>query len=691
VGFQNRPKKLQIKRHEQSLFFIAFLIVVLLSAVYLRIFKNNYYNITEFFPYIIMTIILLLLLLVLCNLRQSQIHLREKSKALAMQESLYRNVFERAPIGIALLDNRDGFLQEKFISINPMGESILGRDIANLKTVRWPDITHPDDLPAELEHFQRFSRGEIDSYYYEKRYLRPDSSIIWVKVKIADFSAGAFCDSMFLCLIEDISERKASEAALSESERSKAVFLSSLQGMAYRCLCDQQYTMEFVSEGCLALTGYEPLSFINNRDLSFGDIVAPEFKQWLRNEWDKALTQRIIFRADYEIVTKSGIRKWVQEHGQGVFDADGNIEALEGIIFDITEQKKQKAQIVRLSEHDFLTGLYNRVYMNKKMKWFDQPGYWPLTIMICDIDGLRMVNDAYGYDEGDRLINEAGCLLQEICQDNDVIGRLSGGEFMLLLPDTDNETARQIIQKIDDNVNRYNQAQKQSLYKMSLTIGYGIKDSYNQSLEETLKTADKYIKNRKLINQNSAHSAIVSSIMATLYAKSQETEKHGQRLSSLCLMIGEHLGLEQKELDDLQLLSILHDIGKIGVDDSILNKPGKLTEEEWVKMKQHPIIGHRIAMATPQLEHIAEYILYHHEHWDGAGYPQGKKGLEIPLLSRILALADAFDAMTEDRLYRKAMPLESALEEIKICAGIQFDPEIAQLFIELISNQQPEA
>jgi HD-GYP domain-containing protein (c-di-GMP phosphodiesterase class II) len=162
-------------------------------------------------------------------------------------------------------------------------------------------------------------------------------------------------------------------------------------------------------------------------------------------------------------------------------------------------------------------------------------------------------------------------------------------------------------------------------------------------------------------------------------------------LSSLCLMIGEHLGLEQKELDDLQLLSILHDIGKIGVDDSILNKPGKLTEEEWVKMKQHPIIGHRIAMATPQLEHIAEYILYHHEHWDGAGYPQGKKGLEIPLLSRILALADAFDAMTEDRLYRKAMPLESALEEIKICAGIQFDPEIAQLFIELISNQQPEA
>ena len=151
--------------------------------------------------------------------------------------------------------------------------------------------------------------------------------------------------------------------------------------------------------------------------------------------------------------------------------------------------------------------------------------------------------------------------------------------------------------------------------------------------------------------------------MATLYAKSQETEDHGQRRGKYCQMIGKQLGLEQKCLSELYLVSKLHDIGKIGIDDSILNKPCKLTAEEWEKMKQHPEIGHRIAMATPQLQHIATYILYHHERWDGKGYPRGLKGEEIPIVSRILAIADAFDAMTEDRVYRKALRRKSACRD----------------------------
>ena len=149
----------------------------------------------------------------------------------------------------------------------------------------------------------------------------------------------------------------------------------------------------------------------------------------------------------------------------------------------------------------------------------------------------------------------------------------------------------------------------------------------------------------------------------------------------ICQIIGEQLGLTPNELGDLQLLSKLHDIGKIGIDDRILNKPGKLSEEEWQLMKQHPEIGRKIAMSTPQLEHIAEYILCHHERWDGAGYPMGLKGQEIPVLSRILSIADAIDAMTEDRVYRKAMTYEAAIREIERNAGTQFDPEITRLFV----------
>jgi HD-GYP domain-containing protein (c-di-GMP phosphodiesterase class II) len=127
---------------------------------------------------------------------------------------------------------------------------------------------------------------------------------------------------------------------------------------------------------------------------------------------------------------------------------------------------------------------------------------------------------------------------------------------------------------------------------------------------------------------------------------------------------------------------MLHDIGKIGIDNSILNKPGKLSKNEWEIMKKHSEIGYRIAMSSPELEPIAEYILAHHERWDGNGYPQGLKGEEIPLLSRILAVVDSYDAMTEDRVYRKAMTHQAAIEEIKKNAGTQFDPNIAQIFID---------
>jgi len=146
--------------------------------------------------------------------------------------------------------------------------------------------------------------------------------------------------------------------------------------------------------------------------------------------------------------------------------------------------------------------------------------------------------------------------------------------------------------------------------------------------------------------------------------------------------------LTVEQLNELELLSTLHDIGKIGVSDNVINKPGKLTCEERVLMNKHPEIGYRIAMASHELLPIANYILCHHERYDGKGYPQGLKGEEIPLLSRIIAIVDAYDAMTEDRSYRKAMAMENAIHEIKKNSGTQFDPEIVKIFVGIISEHK---
>lgn len=609
----------------------------------------------------------------------------------AQRELLFRTIYNQAPIGIALGHNDKYSITGglDIPSVNPMFEKICGRTKEELATIGWPSITHPDDLIADLELFQQFKSGEIPGYDMEKRYLRPDNTPVWVHMFIAPLKLGndANDDYDHLCIIEDISERKKMEKALKESEHDKAVLLDNMQDMAYRCAFDREWTMFYVSAGCLDLTGYPPESLLNNAMLSYNDLICPPYRENTWNLWVDAVKNHTKVRQEYEITTANDELKWVLEQGKPLYDENGNVLALEGLIVDITDRKNHETEIKYLYEHDALSRLNNFRYFEEEMNRLNNSRSLPLSIILVDINGMRIINDAFGYQEGDNLIRMASKILKSCCRPQDVLSRIGGDEFGILLPNTTNHMAYEITEIINEACVSHNTNNTAKLYEISFSIGYATKLTLEESITDMTKAADNHLRNRKLLNRSSSHSDIITSIMATMYAKSAETEEHAKRLSNMARMVGKKMGLQQKRLSELELLSMLHDIGKVGIDDSVLKKPGKLTEEEWVVMKTHSEIGYRIAKSSAELESIAEYILALHERWDGNGYPQGLKGKEIPQLSRIMAVADAYDAMTQDRVYRKAISKEAALEELKKNAGTQFDPEVVKIFIQIIHKQ----
>ena len=188
----------------------------------------------------------------------------------------------------------------------------------------------------------------------------------------------------------------------------------------------------------------------------------------------------------------------------------------------------------------------------------------------------------------------------------------------------------------------------------------------------------------KLHRSRSARSAIVKTLMKALEERDYITGGHGDRLQNLVEDLARSMDLTERNIADLRLLAQFHDIGKVGIPDRILFKKGPLTSEEWLEMQRHSEIGHRIALSAPELAPVAEWILKHHEHWDGSGYPLGLKGEEIPMECRILAIADAYDAMVSDRPYKQAVSHDKAIAELKRCSGTQFDPKLLMVFIDVL-------
>ena len=366
------------------------------------------------------------------------------------------------------------------------------------------------------------------------------------------------------------------------------------------------------------------------------------------------------------------------------YDEKGQLIGVIGIRRDVTERRRREDEILYLNHHDVLTGLYNRAYIQQALEFLDQDSNFPISVVAGDINGLKLVNDSFGHGEGDRLIVAISQILKKSTRESDVVGRVGGDEFYLILPNTDSMAAKEIIKSIRLSCDEHSQALDNDVHFTSISLGQATKVEEGLPLTEYINLAEEYMYQQKTLDYKSFHSSLLISIKNTMYEKSYETEQHAERLAQQSLQLGQLMNMSEEDLVALQLFATVHDIGKISIDQNILTKEGPLTEDEWREIRKHPETGYRIANSSPGLMHVADLILCHHEWWDGSGYPGGLKEQQIPLASRILAVVDAYDAMTHDRSYKKARSKEEAINELKLCSGTQFDPQLVRLFVKHI-------
>ena len=473
-----------------------------------------------------------------------------------------------------------------------------------------------------------------------------------------------------------ITRKRAEDALADEKILTDAIFQSA-PGMIY--LYDDQSRLVRWNKKHEGITGYSSseLSKMHIKDWSAGD---EESMVVIREGLNRSIKEGF---GDGEAKLKKKDGTIIPMYFTASFLYLDGKQYFAGIAIDITERKKKEKEIYYLNYHDQLTGIYNRRFYEEELRRLDTKRNLPISIVMSDVNGLKLINDSFGHYMGDELLKKVAKVIQLGCRADDIFARLGGDEFVILLPRTDAVETDLIIK----NITELSLSEKVGSINISISFGFDTKNNMEENTENIFKNAEDHMYRRKLLDGPSIRRKTIKAIINTLYEKNNCEEQHSHRVSELCKCMGEALGLPEYEIEELKSVGLLHDIGKIAIDENILNKQGKLNDYEWKEIKRHPEIGYRILSTLEGMSQMAEYILAHHERWDGKGYPKGLKGQEIPFVSRIITIADAYDAMTSYRSYKKVLSKEDAIQQLQKNAGIQFDSKLVRVFIEKVLEE----
>ncbi len=414
-------------------------------------------------------------------------------------------------------------------------------------------------------------------------------------------------------------------------------------------------------------------------DLSYiQNIVIPEDRHILDLALSDLINKNKPYDVTYSITDNKGNFHHIHSIANLTYDDDAKPIIVSGVLQDITKLKEEQDKLLYASTHDHLTGLYNRRYFSQMREIFDAKVYLPTSVIILDINGLKVINDSFGHHAGNQVLKKLSVILAESVNNTlNFASRIGGDEFAIIMPNTSFDEADKFMNAVLERIN------SERVGNINLSIAYGIssRTKLNYPIDEVLKNAEDEMYLFKLSDSQSVRNKIIDALLKTLYEKDNGSEEHSQRVSDYAYNLAIACKLSNKKANDIKTAGLLHDIGKITISNEILNKAGKLTNEEYEIVKTHSKKGYSIVHSIGDMDIIANYVYQHHEFYNGKGYPNGLSKDDISFESRIISLADSYDAMTSYRDYKDQLNEAEAIKELKRCSGTQFDPELVNVFI----------
>lgn len=595
-------------------------------------------------------------------------------KDLEESEDRYRSLFENTHASMLLVrpDTRE------IADANPAACSFYGWTREEMKHMSMGDISM--DSQSGADETEALKTMHQEGHLHFKHKLKSGQTR---DVEVFGGRAVIKSEELYFIIVHDITNRRLEQRKLEESEEKfKVTLLSVGEGVI---TTDKEGIITLINETALKIVGYtedavgKPItSVLKLVNESTGTPVEDPVKRVIETGHAVELSNHTV------LLSFDGEKKVIEDSAAPIKDDKDNLLGVVFVFKDVTEERVKQQQILYLSYHDSLTGLYNRSFFDEEQKRLDTNRNLPISVIVGDVNGLKLTNDAFGHETGDRLLKDMAEEIKKACRKEDIIARWGGDEFIILLPKTDERSAERICGRIRSNCANVTMSD----VNFSISLGYDTKKDADVSLNAIVKSAERYMYRKKYIEKSSTRGRTVQMILLALHEKNPREQRHSKKVSMLCSEIGKAMGMPEREINELEVIGMMHDIGKIAISDSILNKKGTLSAKELSELKRHPEIGYRILSSSADMAYIAEYVLKHHERLDGGGYPQHIGADNIPIASRILAVADAYEAMTGNRPYKEEMSKARAIQELREHAGTQFDSNVVEIFVNKVLNDQ---